>query len=337
MILSGDIGATKTNIGLFSIEKGILDQKRLETLISSDYDGLVELINVFLNNPATRTVIHANGGQIGLACFGVAGPVHQNSVELTNLPWKSVIGDELAQKTGLPRVVLINDLIAMAWGINASGKKDFTALHPGKETPGENRALLAAGTGLGMALLPGGDTPPVPSEGGHMDFAARNDDEIGLFNFLVQRFGGHVSLERVVSGAGLRNIYDYIVEKGTEYENPDVRREMTCSDPARVISRAAIEGRCPLCMKALNMFAAAYGAAAGNLALVGTARSGVYLGGGMTPEIFAKLARIDNAFKEAFLDKGRFRAFLEEVPVRLIRNTEIAVLGAAYHATRLVV
>lgn len=184
-------------------------------------------------------------------------------------------------------------------------------------------------------LLPGqGIRLPMPSEGGHMDFAPRNDEEIGLLQFLQGRFGRHVSIERVVSGMGLRNIYEYLVAANFAAEDPALRRELQCSEaPARLISEAALAGRSRLCMKALDMFVAAYGAAAGNLALLGMAVGGVYLGGGIAPQILPKLT--GGLFMEAFLDKGRFRSLLERIPVRVILKTETAMLGAAYHAARI--
>lgn len=209
-------------------------------------------------------------------------------------------------------------------------------LHSGDATSWGNAALIAAGTGLGMALLlPGqGIRLPMPSEGGHMDFAPRNDEEIGLLQFLQGRFGRHVSIERVVSGTGLRNIYEYLVAADFAAEDPALRRELQCSEaPARLISEAALAGRSRLCMKALDMFVAAYGAAAGNLALLGMAVDGVYLGGGIAPQILPKLT--EGLFMEAFLDKGRFRSLLERIPVRVILKTETAMLGAAYHAARI--
>jgi glucokinase len=351
MILCGDIGATKTQMGLYRYRDDTLELEHSSAFTSSAYAGLTEIIEAFLAEaPAER---------IEIACFGVAGPVIQDRVEATNLPWQ-ITGHKVAQEKGLARVVLINDLVAMAWGINALGEASLATVHSGDATPADNDALLltphpspltlhagdatswgnaaliAAGTGLGMALLlPGqGIRLPMPSEGGHMDFAPRNDEEIGLLQFLQGRFGRHVSIERVVSGMGLRNIYEYLVAANFAAEDPALRRELQCSEaPARLISEAALAGRSRLCMKALDMFVAAYGAAAGNLALLGMAVGGVYLGGGIAPQILPKLT--GGLFMEAFLDKGRFRSLLERIPVRVILKTETAMLGAAYHAARI--
>lgn len=344
MILCGDIGATKTQMGLYRYRDDTLELEHSSAFTSSAYAGLTAIIEAFLAQaPAER---------VEIACFGVAGPVIQDRVEATNLPWQ-ITGHKVAQEKGLARVVLINDLVAMAWGINALGEASLATVHSGDATPVDNdaspltvhsgdatswgnAALIAAGTGLGMALLlPGqGIRLPMPSEGGHMDFAPRNDEEIGLLQFLQGRFGRHVSIERVVSGMGLRNIYEYLVAANFAAEDPALRRELQCSEaPARLISEAALAGRSRLCMKALDMFVAAYGAAAGNLALVGMAVGGVYLGGGIAPQILPKLT--EGLFMEAFLDKGRFRSLLERIPVRVILKTETAMLGAAYHAARI--
>ena len=341
MILCGDIGATKTQMGLYRYRDDTLELEHSSAFTSSAYAGLTEIIEAFLAQaPAER---------VEIACFGVAGPVIQDRVEATNLPWQ-ITGHKVAQEKGFARVVLINDLVAMAWGINALGEASLATIHSGDATPVDNdaspltphfgdatswgnAALIAAGTGLGMALLLPGQGIRLPM-GGHMDFAPRNDEEIGLLQFLRGRFGRHVSIERVVSGMGLQNIYEYLVAADFAAEDPALRRELQCSEaPARLISEAALAGRSRLCMKALDMFVAAYGAAAGNLALLGMAVDGVYLGGGIAPQILPKLT--EGLFMEAFLDKGRFRSLLERIPVRVILKTETAMLGAAYHAARI--
>jgi glucokinase len=212
-------------------------------------------------------------------------------------------------------------------------------LHPGDPDDTGNRALIAAGTGLGMALVPrvGGVHAPVASEGGHMDFAPRDDDETALFQTLRRRFGGHVSVERVVSGGGLLNVYEHLRDQGFAPPNPEVERALRDADaetdPSRTISEAGLARRCGICARALSMFVAAYGAAAGNLALVGTATGGVYLGGGIAPKILPALA--EGAFLRAFFDKGRFRAYMEAIPVRVILDERTALFGAARLADRL--
>lgn len=327
LLLAGDVGASKTNLGLFRPGAGGPRLVRGGHYASADFPGLAALIAEFLGG---------GGEPVGAACFGVPGPVAGNSAQTTNLAW-DVDGEKVAAAAGIPRLGLVNDLVATAEGIPLLGSDDFVLLHAGDPKAAGNRALIAAGTGLGMALLPlaGGVHLPVASEGGHMDFAPRDDDEVALFQTLRRRFGGHVSVERVVSGGGLRNVYEHLRDAGLAPPSPDVERALgeEDADPARTISEAGLAGRCGICVRALAMFVAAYGAAAGNLALVGTATGGVYLGGGIAPKIVPALA--EGTFLRAFFDKGRFRAYMEAIPVRVIRNERTAMFGAARLANRL--
>jgi glucokinase len=282
-----------------------------------------------------------SAGQVRAACFGVPGPVIENRTSTTNLAWE-LDGAELASVIGGHSLVLINDLVATAEGVPLLAEEELATLHRGVTgTAGSgNLALIAAGTGLGMALMPriGGAWVPVASEGGHMDFAPRSGEEAGLLFHLQERFGGHVSVERVVSGPGLFNIYEYLRDRAGLRESPRVRQALESGeDPSKVIGEAALaehpEKACGLCSRAVGMFVAAYGAAAGNLALVGTATGGLYLGGGIAPKLLPRLR--DGNFLRAFFDKGRFRDFLEAVPVRVILNDRAALLGAARHASGL--
>jgi glucokinase len=276
----------------------------------------------------------------------VAGPVSGNRSRLPNLDWPELDGAALAQGSGVPagRFRLINDLVATAEAIPLCGPEDLAVLQPGapgalSEGGGEgNRALIAAGTGLGMAFLPRiGDTwVPVASEGGHMDFAARNEEEAALAAFLRRRHG-HASVERVASGSGLPDIYDFVRQSAGEEgaaETPEVAARLrAAADQAPVITAAALSGESALCSRALDLFVAAYGAAAGNLALAGTAMGGLFVGGGIAPKILGRLQ--EGAFLRAFLDKGRFRGYLEAVPVKVLLNDQAALLGAASVAARL--
>ncbi|MFP5285740.1 MAG: glucokinase, partial [Thermoanaerobaculia bacterium] len=215
------------------------------------------------------------------------------------------------------------------------GDDEVVTLQAGTPEPTGNRALIAAGTGLGMALLPrvGERWVPVPSEGGHMDFAPRTEEEIGLLRYLRERYG-RVSVERVVTGPGLFNLYSYLRDTYQIPENPQVREALAKgTDPARVIGEAALAGPgagCEICSRAMDLFVAAYGAAAGNLALVGTATGGVYLGGGIAPKILPRLQ--GGLFLQTFEAKGRFVPYLERMPVRVILNDKAALLGAAWLA-----
>ena len=340
MILAGDVGGTKTNVGLFEVIEGVPRLLRAEKLRSKDYPGLAALVAAFLSrNPGVPLE------DIESACFGVPGPVLENRASALNLAW-DIDGDRVAKQAGLPRVLLINDLVATAEGIPLLEEDETAVLQPGMpHTPGQipdqpgNRALIAAGTGLGMALLPrmGDVWVPVPSEGGHADFAPRNEEEIGLLRYLRERFG-RVSIERVLSGPGLFNVYSYLRDVQQAPENPLVREALARGDdPARIIGEAGQAGlavpagqRCDLCARALGIFVAVYGATAGNLALTGTATGGLWLGGGIAPKILPRLT--DGLFLQTFVAKGRFIPFLERVAVRVILNDKAAMLGAARRA-----
>jgi len=322
MILAGDVGGTKTIVGLFERADGGPVRVRSATYASRDHEGLAPILRDFA------------GGPVEAACFGVAGPVLGNAVETPNLPWV-LSGERLARELGIPSVRLLNDLEAAAEGLPALGPDETVALQEGEPRPEGNRALVAAGTGLGMCVIPGPEHggPPIPTEGGHASFPARTDDEIDLLRFLRGRFGGHVSRERVVSGPGLRNVYDFLVEvRGVEPE-PEIAERIGAEDPAAAIGRAGMEGTCGVCARALDLFVAAWGAAAGDLALGALATGGVWVGGGIAPKLLPKLE--DGTFREAFRDKGRFTGLLARVPVRVVLNPEVALLGAARRAARM--
>ncbi|HKH46288.1 MAG TPA: glucokinase [Thermoanaerobaculia bacterium] len=330
MILGGDVGGTKTNIGLFEVVDGVPRLVRAEKLRSQEYPGLAAVLSDFL--------ARHSGPRIEAACFGVPGPVLENRASTPNLAWQ-IDGTLVAQQTGLPRVLLINDLVATAEGIPLLADGEVAVLQrgvPGAPAREGNRVLIAAGTGLGMSLLPriGDLWVPVPSEGGHADFAPRDEEEIGLLLYLRERFG-RVSVERVLSGPGLFNVYSFLRDVHHAPENPLVREALgRGDDPTKVIGTAGLASTagesCDLCARALRIFAAVYGAVAGNLALTGTATGGVWLGGGIAPKILPRLT--DGLFIQTFLAKGRFVPFLERIPVRVILNDKTAMLGAARRA-----
>lgn len=329
MILGGDVGGTKTNLGLFAVEGDRLRLIRGAKYPSADFPGLSAVVQAFLAaGPPPQ-------GEIRCACFGIPGPVIDNRASTPNLAWQ-VDGAAVAADIRVPVVALINDLVATAEGIALLEEDEVTVLQRGIPDADGNRALVAAGTGLGMALLPriGALWVPVPSEGGHSDFAPRNEDEIGLMLYLRERFG-RVSVERVVSGPGLFNIYNYLRDDRHMPESPQVREALARGeDPSRVIAEAALaHDACGLCDRSLDLFVAAYGAVAGNLALTGTATGGVYLGGGIAPKILPRL--VHGPFLSSFTAKGRFVPFLERIPVRVILNDRAALLGAARHAASL--
>lgn len=323
MILAGDIGGTKTRLGLFSVMEDTLHLKFEKTFLSKNYQRLEKILKDF------------PGGEkeIASACFGVAGPVIKGTTKTTNLPW--VIHKRSLQRVlGLAKVEVINDLVANAYGIFMLKKRDFEILNAGAFKKG-NTALISAGTGLGEAILfwNGKRHVPSPSEGGHVEFGPRNGLEIELFRYLLDRFG-HVSYERILSGAGLLHIYQFLRSTRRFGKEPEwLSRKLREEDPAEVISEMARLKENRLCVEALDLFTSIYGAAAGNLALQVMAVRGVYLGGGIAPRIIWKLK--DGEFMEAFKNKGRFSEMVAQIPVKVIMNDKTALLGAAYHAMEL--
>jgi glucokinase len=333
-ILAGDIGGTKCHLALYEVRPGGLHPLRSERLHSADFPDLGAVIQAFFKSAANTGPTTPAAAGVAAACFGIPGPVIDNTAKTSNLPW-AIDASRLGREAGIPAVLLINDLVATAEGIPLLAPGEILTVHPGEPEADGNRVLIAAGTGLGMALLPwtDGHWRPVASEGGHMDFAPRDEEGAALFLDLRQRLGGHVSVERVVSGPGLSLIYQSLRDRRGLPENSAVREALERGeDSSKVIGEAGLTDRCGLCAETLGVFAAAYGAAAGNLALVGTATGGVYVGGGIAPKILPRLT--DGRFVEAFLDKGRFRAYLERVPVRVILNDATAVLGAARRAAQ---
>lgn len=332
MILAGDVGGTKIAMGLYRRSGGgesrTVQRVRSETFASGDYDGLAPVIQSFLRHS------DADAADVEAACFGVAGPVLDNVTRTPNLAWE-IDGAAVARTVGLGSVLLINDLLATAEGTLDLEDAQLETLQEGEPDADGNAVLIAAGTGCGMALLPhlGGRLRPVPTEGGHQDFAPRTEAEFALMEYLGRRYG-RVSVERVVSGPGLVAIYDHLCELGDPPEDPELRDRIERTDPAQAISRAALEDAEPLASKALDMFVSAYGAAAGNLALVGFATGGVYVGGGIAPKILDRLRQ--GPFLDSFRAKGRFRDFVERMPVKVVLNPHTAMAGAAIVALRAV-
>jgi len=323
MVLAGDVGGTKTRVGLFRVTGRHFRRILERTFVSRDYPGLKEILRGFLKEQK----------EIGAACFGVAGPVIEGKVATTNLPW-CLDRESLRRTLSLEKVDLINDLVANAYGITLLKKNEFEVLNPGKIMKG-NAGLLAAGTGLGQAILfwNGSRHVPSPSEGGHVEFGPRDDLEMRLFRYLMDHFG-HVSYERVLSGAGLFHIYQFLKESERFGDEPGwLSKKLTQEDPALVISETARLKKSRICMTALDLFSSIYGAAAGNLALQVMALGGIYIGGGIAPKIVWKLK--DGTFMEAFKDKGRLSEFVSPIPVKVIMNEGTALLGAASRAVEL--
>jgi glucokinase len=336
-VLAGDIGGTKTNIGLYDPARLDPDgrdapaQLALSTYDSRRHDGLEEILDDFLS--ATRD---QHGGEIAAASFGIAGPVKEGRVQTLNIPW-IVEAEQLSGHFGIPRVTLHNDLEAMGLGIPALRGRDLVTVQrgsPPRQLAGG--ALLAAGTGMGMALLipVGGRWQVQPTEGGHVELAPRSPDEAALLDYLFELFPDHVSVERAVSGPGLVHLYHFVRDTGRAVGDPEVAEAVDDrGDRAGgLIGDAAIEGRCAACDAALDLFVSLYGSAAGNLALTTLAFSGIFLGGGIAPKILPRL--LSGPFIEAFHAKGRYRAMMKTLPVQVILDPDTGLHGAAREARR---
>jgi glucokinase len=329
MILAGDVGGTKVHLALYNFEGGRLKAIRDHKFAAHDFAQLEDVVHLFLaaegDRPATAP------GDIAAACFGCPGPVRDGRIKLTNLPWALDTRD-LRISLGIEHIFLINDLEANGYGIPELAPEAIFTLHQGDVSAVGHRGLVSAGTGLGEALLiwDGKQHRPIPSEGGHCDFAARNDREIALLEYLRKTLNGRVSFERVVSGIGIKNVYSFLRDAQKMEEPQWLRDRMAAEDANAVIGKCAEDGSSPLCYETMQMFSAAFGAEAGNVALKVLAMGGIYLGGGIAPKILKTLE--GGAFCEAFLDKGRLSPLLEAIPVRVILDDTCALLGAAAYA-----
>lgn len=320
MILAGDVGGTKVHLALYDFVNGNLKHTRDKVFPARNYAGLEEIVREFVV-----------GEKITAACFGVPGPVRDGRLRLTNLPW-TLDSRELATNLNINYVFLINDLQANGYGISELKSDQIYTLSEGDAGQIGNRALLSAGTGLGEAFLiwDGRAHEPFPSEGGHGDFAPRNEDEFDLLRFLRQKYNGRVSSERVVSGQGITNCYEFLRDVRGLEEPAWLAERLAQEDPNAVITDCALKAQCELCEQALDMFVSAYGAEAGNLALTVLSVGGLYVGGGIAPRIIEKLK--DGTFMKAFTDKGRLSQLLVNMPVRVILESRTALLGAAAYA-----
>lgn len=341
MILAGDIGGTKTNLALLDWKDKRVEPDRERTFYSVDFGSLGEILNEFLKPPSnptpgameSNTVETKPPHRIDAACFGVAGPVVDNKCRATNLPWV-IDGQALAKRFNIPTVKLVNDLEATAHGLLVLRPDEFETLNPGEATPPKGaKALLAAGTGLGEAILfwDGTRYRPMPSEGGHADFAPNSDLEIELLRYMRATYP-HVSYERLLSGPGLHAIYEFL--RDTKKNEPTwVAERMKAGDPAAVIAEIGLARQAEICVQALDLFCSIYGAEAGNLALKALALDGIYLGGGIAPKLLPKLK--ESCFLQGFTAKGRYKRLLSRVPVQVILNQKTALLGAASIAAQL--
>jgi len=317
-VLAGDIGGTNTRLAYFENHAGRPKSLVAEVYPSGEHDTLEAIISLFTQ---------AHKQPISGACFGIAGPVIDGVCRTPNLPWV-VDSRNLSKRLGLEHTRLVNDLEANAHGISVLGDEDWVVLNEGGPAPTGNAALISAGTGLGQAGLyrDGGGYRPFASEGGHADFAPRNELEIELLTYLLGSYS-RVSYERVLSGPGLYNIYKFLTTTGRGEEPPWLAEQIQQMDPSAAITQAGLENRAGVCVQALDLFVSIYGAEAGNLALKLLATGGVYLGGGIAPKILEKLR--GPAFLEAFFAKGRMGDLLRKIPVKVITNDQAALLGAA--------
>lgn len=319
MILAGEIGATRTRLAAFDTEGNKLQCVVEKTYPSQEHGGLAELITGF---------IKTEGIPVHSACFGVAGPVTAGRSKISNLPW-TIDRRELASQLKLDSVGLINDLEAYAYGIDALESKDFITLSEGAEDAEGNRAVISARTGLGVAGMywDGFRHHPFACEGGHADFAPRNKLDMELLTYLQGKHG-RVSSERILSGPGIKNIYDFLRDTKTVDEPSDLREQMSqAPDPPALISKLAAEGKSPICDQTMSLFVTIYGAETGNCALHFMSTGGIFIGGSIAAKNINKMK--DPAFMKSFLDKGRMTPLLKQMPVKIVLNDDSGIIGAA--------
>jgi glucokinase len=327
MILAGDIGGTKTVIAQYDSSGETLRQLRIAQFRSRDYPSLEVILAAFLKE--------SPGVSLRAASFGVAGPVIDGKCHTTNLPW---LVDELAlaRAIGSPRVKLLNDLEAAAYGMLHLSPEELCILNPGSRPERRGHvAVIAAGTGLGEAMLywDGQRHHPLASEGGHADFAPRTDQEIELLRYLRAQLGGHISFERVLSGPGFYHVYCFLRDSGYAPEPPWLTEKLQGADPNPLITQLGLAGQVPLCVATLDLFSSIYGAEAGNLALKCVATGGVFVGGGIAPKILPALK--SGGFMRGFAEKGRLSELLTTMEVSVALNPAAPLIGAAHYAMHL--
>jgi glucokinase len=318
VILAGDVGGTHARLAMMQARGEDLSILSEKIYPSHEYSKLENIVAEFLKQNPTKPE---------LAGIGVAGPIRDGKCVATNLPW-IVDSVTLAAACGLRRVELLNDLEANAYGIATLAATDFATLQKGIPNARGNAAVISAGTGLGEAgmYFDGATLRPFAGEGGHASFAPEGEVQGELFQYLMRKFG-HVSCERVLSGPGLVNIYEFLRDTGRGPESPAIVEQMRTGDPAAAISNGALADACELCDEAVEVFVQIYGAEAGNLALKVLATAGVYIGGGIAPKILSEMQR--PFFLDAFLNKGRMKPLLEAIPVLVILNENTALRGSA--------
>jgi glucokinase len=315
MILAGDLGGTKSNLGLFDIQAGKLAAVATKRYATQEHKSLEEVATDFVNSTKAR---------VTAASFGIAGPVVQNRVHATNFPWV-VDGAAMAKHLGVSRIRLLNDLEAAAYGIGVMEAADLEVIHPGTSAPQANRAVIAAGTGLGEAILfwDGNQHVPMATEGGHADFAPHTKQQAELWKFLKER-EEFVSVEMILSGGGFKRVHEFL--------GPSVRHDFDTPgvDPAPGITERGLSGECPVCGATLDLWVDIYGAEAGNLGVRAMARGGIFVTGGIAVKVLPKMT--NGRFAAAVRDKEKMGSYLEQIPVVIVLNEKCPLLGAAYVA-----
>ena len=319
MYLAGDIGGTKTNLALF--EEGSFEPKELQKFPSGDYPNLRSIVLEYKKKVSLKDV--------QMACFAIAGPVQNGVCKATNLPWV-VETAELSEAIGIPHVFLINDLEANAHALAILPKENLITLYAGKGKKVGNQTVISPGTGLGEAGLfwDGEQHHPFASEGGHCEFGPRDEVQLDLSRYLMRRFG-HASYERILSGPGLFNLYEFFRD---ELKRSEPKKLTEGEDPAKVITEFAVNGESDLCVDTLNLFVSILGSESSNSVLKYMALGGLFLGGGIPPKIMPFLK--EKSFLEGFFDKGRFRPLLEEVPIFVIDDDKAALKGSAHFCNK---
>jgi glucokinase len=319
MILAGEIGATRTRLAAFEKEGSRLQLVVEKTYLSQEHSGLPEIISAF---------VKAEGIGVHNACFGVAGPVRRGRSKISNLPWV-IDSRDLAKQLRLDAVGMINDLEAYAYGIDGLDSKDFVTLNAGSEDAEGNRAVISARTGLGVACLywDGFRHHPFGCEGGHSDFAPRNSLEMELLAYLQNKYG-RISCERLLSGPGIKNIYDFLRDTQKTEEPQWLKDQIgAAADPPALISQLAEEGKAAICDQTMTIFVSIYGAETGNVALNFLSTGGIFIGGSVAAKNVSRMK--DPIFMQSFLDKGRMESLLKDMPVTIVLNDDSGIIGAA--------
>ncbi|MBU0720675.1 glucokinase [bacterium] len=323
LVLAGDIGGTKTNLALYKSFEGKLEIIEQAQFWSRDFLSFTDVVELFQSRYSPK--------QIDAACFGIAGPVIEGRCITTNLPW-DIKTDDLKRYLGTERIRLLNDLEATAYGMLNLDEEQFIHLNPHARSVDANRCVIAAGTGLGEAILfyDGKEYHPIGSEGGHSDFAPLSEQQDALLQWMRKRYTEHVSFERILSGPGIFTLYEFLLESGFAPEPQRMKEIPEDADKSATISACALEDNDPLCMETLKLFCEIYGAEAGNLALKTMSLGGVYIGGGIAAKILPVLTK--SSFMDAFINKGRFKEMLRGMDVKISLNEKTALLGSAHFA-----